>query len=253
MTQRGSAIPALTREEVAENRRSRRHPRRTQWDYLHLRRLVDDLARALGDLPGPRVSDVLDIWCGSRPYEDLLPEGARCTGLDIDDHYGVADVVSTEFLPFDDASFDLVTCIEAFHYVEDPAGAASEIARVLRPDGLALVTVPHVYDYEPTTYERRYTAPELERVFRDWRDLRVVENGGRAVVWSAVTARLVQRAARARERTGKRRLQPVFAAAYAAINSAGAALERFERRHEPDPMTLPMNLLLVARRPATTG
>jgi SAM-dependent methyltransferase len=112
-------VPAPRREPFSaaaleEIRRSRRHPRRTDYLYIHLRYLVDDLARTLATV---RARDVLDVYCGARPYEDLLPEGARCIGLDVDQAYSSADVVSDRFLPFEDGSFDLVLCAQAFYFV----------------------------------------------------------------------------------------------------------------------------------------
>lgn len=41
-----------------------------------------------------------------------------------------------ENLPFDDASFDLVTCRIAFHHFPNPRQALTEFARVLKPGGL---------------------------------------------------------------------------------------------------------------------
>jgi ubiquinone/menaquinone biosynthesis C-methylase UbiE len=41
-----------------------------------------------------------------------------------------------ELLPFEDASFDLVTCRLAFHHFPNPRRAVREFARVLRPGGL---------------------------------------------------------------------------------------------------------------------
>ncbi|WP_460369490.1 class I SAM-dependent methyltransferase, partial [Actinocorallia lasiicapitis] len=38
-------------------------------------------------------------------------------------------------LPFDDASFDLVTSFNGLHVLPDPAAAVAEFARVLRPGG----------------------------------------------------------------------------------------------------------------------
>jgi hypothetical protein len=66
----------LSAQEVADDRDSRRFPRPTQFDYLHLRYLIDSLGTAFNEAPGP-VRDVLDIFCGARPYDDLLPPGAR--------------------------------------------------------------------------------------------------------------------------------------------------------------------------------
>lgn len=43
-------------------------------------------------------------------------------------------------LPFPDDTFDVVACLEALEFMPDPAGTVAELARVLRPDGLLVVT-----------------------------------------------------------------------------------------------------------------
>ncbi len=43
-------------------------------------------------------------------------------------------------LPYADASFDLVLCVEVFRYLPDIGPCTPEIARVLKPGGVALVT-----------------------------------------------------------------------------------------------------------------
>lgn len=45
-----------------------------------------------------------------------------------------------ERLPFDDGTFDVVTCLEALEFMERPEAAIAECVRVLRPDGLLLLT-----------------------------------------------------------------------------------------------------------------
>lgn len=45
-------------------------------------------------------------------------------------------LADAENLPFDDQSFDLVTCRLAFHHFPNPRQALAEIARVLKPGGL---------------------------------------------------------------------------------------------------------------------
>ncbi len=52
----------------------------------------------------------------------------------VDWHLGDA-----ERLPFDDATFDIVTCRFAFHHFERPEGVLREMARVTRPGGCVLV------------------------------------------------------------------------------------------------------------------
>jgi SAM-dependent methyltransferase len=234
--------------ELRKHRRSRRHPRPTQFDYLHLRYLVRDLAAVL-----ERMDDgvnVLDIYCGSRPYEDLLPKGSRGIGLDIDDRYGLADVVSDEFLPFPDESFDLVMCTEAFQYVPDPAQGVAEIKRVLRPGGRVIITVSLVWQYDRTILEHRYTGPELAALFADWDGVEVVENGGYAVAWATLTGRILNMLQRAAERSAVRRvLSPGFSFMYLLINGVAIWLGRLERRHFRGKYTLPMNLRVTACRP----
>jgi SAM-dependent methyltransferase len=230
-------------------RESRRHPRWTQFDYLHVRYLIAALSRAFRDVRTP-VRDVLDIYCGTRPYDDLLPAGSRSVGMDISNFAGVADVVTTEFLPFDDESFDLVMCIEAFYYVPDLAEAVAEIARVLRPDGTAVITVSLPWEYDRGALERRYTGPQLLELFRDWREPSVVENGGFAVSWATLTGRIVYGVEEHAPRAVRTALRPFFAGAYLLINAIGACLDWVERRRPPETHVLPMNLMLTARRPA---
>jgi len=232
-------------------RRTRRWPRGTQFDYVHMRRLVDDLSAALARV-GANAHEVLDVYCGARPYDDLLPSGAAITGLDVPGNpYGVADVETDEFLPFEDESFDLVMCIEAFHYVADPARGVAEIARVLRPGGHAVVAVPFVWEYDRTILEHRYTGPELAALFAGWDDVTVVENGGRAVSWATLTGSLAGMIQwNLPDRRGLRLgLRPVFAGFYLLVNGVGLMLDRVERRSARSAATLPMNLLLTARRP----
>ena len=172
------------------------------------------------------------------------------TGLDIDDRHGVADVVTDEFLPFADASFDVVLCVEAFHYVEDPARGVEELRRVLRPGGIAIVSVPLVWEYDPTILEHRYTGPELVALFAGWQDVTVVADGERAVAWATLTGRMLN-LAEERLATGRAgaAVRGLFGAAYLVLNGVGALAERGERRLARGATTLPMNLLLTARRP----
>jgi SAM-dependent methyltransferase len=231
-------------------RYTRRHPRPWQFDYLHLRRLLDDLRPALARLAEPG-GVVLDVFCGSRPYDDLVAPGVRVVGLDIDDRDGVADIVTTEFLPCPDGRYDGVACIEAFHYVTDPAHGVRELRRVVKPGGRVVVAVPLVWEYDRHIVEHRYTSGSLRQLFDGWDDVVVVENGGRAVAWTLLTGTLL----RAWEEELGRRLpravvRASFALAYVGLNGVGAVLDAIEQRHGHPRHVLAPNIMLTARRPA---
>jgi SAM-dependent methyltransferase len=231
-------------------RRTRRRPSPLQHDYLHLRRLLDDLVEVLGalNLDG---AEVLDLFCGARPYEDLLGRAAGVTGLDVADDYGVADVVTGDFLPFEDGRFDLVLCTQAFYFLPDAAAAAAEIRRVLRPGGSVVITVPHVQEYDRRAIEHRFTGPQLAALFSGWEDVRVMESGNRAVAWTTVTGRMLLDLERAISSTpiGRRAIAVGAPLAHLALNGLGLALERLDRRLAKPGHALPCNLLLWARAP----
>lgn len=47
-------------------------------------------------------------------------------------------------LPFDDASFDLITCVEGIEHVVDRHRTLRELRRVLKPGGVMLITTPNL-------------------------------------------------------------------------------------------------------------
>jgi len=125
----------------------------TYWWYAGLRALVVAHARrALAGTPRPRV---LDAGCGTGGAMRALAaalEEATLVGIDasptaaaVTRERNVGGVVraSVEALPFADAAFDLVTCLDVL-YIRgvDDRRALDECRRVLRPGGVVVVNVP---------------------------------------------------------------------------------------------------------------
>jgi len=96
---------------------------------------------------------VLDLGCaGGFMAEAMAVRGARVTGIDpaaaaIDAarHHARGaglrigyDVGVGEALPYDDADFDAVVCVDVLEHVTDLHKVLSEVARVLRPGGMFL-------------------------------------------------------------------------------------------------------------------
>lgn len=75
-------------------------------------------------------------------------------------------VASITELPFPDASFDAVVSADVVCQVENPAVAAREFFRVLRPGGLVVINVPAYmwmwsYHDDSCQTKHRYTRPEI--------------------------------------------------------------------------------------------
>jgi ubiquinone/menaquinone biosynthesis C-methylase UbiE len=51
-------------------------------------------------------------------------------------------------LPYEDESFDHIACIEGLEHIENPANAIREFARLLKPQGQLLVSVPNIMNIE---------------------------------------------------------------------------------------------------------
>lgn len=110
------------------------------------------------------LGSVLDLGCGSArvlPHFAALAPGARCAGVDVDGaaigwargHHPEIDWRASRFqppLPFEDRSFELVYSISVFSHLDERQSDAwlAEVARVLSPGGIALLTVHGAYAFE---------------------------------------------------------------------------------------------------------
>ena len=73
---------------------------------------------------------------------DLYPQIFRLTRVEI-----TAGDLSHK-LPYPDAAFDYVACVEGLEHVENPHQAVREFARVVRTGGHLVVTVPNILNIE---------------------------------------------------------------------------------------------------------
>jgi SAM-dependent methyltransferase len=123
---------------------------RTHWWFRGRRRLlVSFLARVGGARAG--ALRILDYGCGTGGNTTSYGQFGSVTGVEPDPHavrlaqgrggasYCRADGVR---LPFRNGTFDVVIASDVLEHIEDDSGAMAEIARVLRPGGSIIISVP---------------------------------------------------------------------------------------------------------------
>jgi SAM-dependent methyltransferase len=114
---------------------------------------------------------VLDVGCGQKPYRRLFVCD-EYVGLEPDSEGNRSEKKADVFydgdeFPFDDHSFDTVVTFQVFEHVFNPDRFLHEIARVVKPGGMLLLTVPFVWDEheQPIDYAR-YSSFGLSHLVR---------------------------------------------------------------------------------------
>ena len=151
------------------------------WWFVGRRKIIEKFVatacREIGKLK-PRI---LDVGCGTGANLQMLGEHGEAEGVDISNEAlefcrarGLAKVKqgAAESLPFENASFDLVTALDVVEHLDDDVAGLKEMRRVLRPRGRALLFVPAfmflwgVQD-DVSHHRRRYTAGEIANRIRE--------------------------------------------------------------------------------------
>jgi SAM-dependent methyltransferase len=99
---------------------------------------------------------------------DFFP-GKSYTGIDIRPGPGVDQVASVEAMPFADATFGTVIAMSTFEHVRKFWRGFDEVRRVLRPDGVLLVSCPfnvRIHNH-PSDYWR-FTPEAMEVLLEDY-------------------------------------------------------------------------------------
>jgi len=149
----------------------------SHWWFVGRRRIIESfLARICKTLPCDR-PQILDVGCGTGANLEMLAKFGVAEGVDVSAEAlafcrerGLKNVRlgKAEQLPYEDNSFDLVTALDVVEHLDDDVAGLSEVRRVLRPGGRALLFVPAfmflwgVQD-DISHHRRRYTIGNLRQ------------------------------------------------------------------------------------------
>ena len=146
----------------------------SHWWHIGRRRIIASFVRDICAQVTDRTPRILDVGCGTGGNLKLLSQFGNAEGVDIS-----ADALAfcrerglevkagaAEDLPYEDATFDLVTALDVVEHLDDDVAGLREMRRVLRPGGRLLIFVPAfmwlwgVQD-DISHHRRRYRLPEL--------------------------------------------------------------------------------------------
>jgi SAM-dependent methyltransferase len=146
------------------------------WWFRGRRRILE--AALHRQLSGHRSRSIASVGCG--PPEGIAwladfagPDG-RVVGLDAEPARGCSSVEyvvgKLEAAPVRARSFDVVLALDVLEHLDDDAAGLAEGARMLKPDGLLLVTVPALPSLWGSQdivshHRRRYTRDSLYQTF----------------------------------------------------------------------------------------
>lgn len=96
----------------------------------------------------PAGAAVLDIGCRDGGLRRYLPRDVRYQGIEIAPEFAGPNILIQDIssgLPFPDAAFDFAFMIEVMEHVPNPYQTFSEIHRVLKADGVLVLSVPNPF------------------------------------------------------------------------------------------------------------
>lgn len=111
-----------------------------------------------------------DVGCGDVPfyfmYKDLVKENICIDWQEFNDRPSFLDYtvdLNKDKIPLESQSVDTVLCTDVLEHISNPDSLFSEMARILRPKGKLILTVPFMYWIHAAPHDHhRYTKFKLQ-------------------------------------------------------------------------------------------
>ena len=123
--------------------------------------LVRNFIAKSGKLVSPHTGDMcLDVGAGTAPYRAEIEKYwgiVNYAAMDVAPSDSTSIVASADNIPLHSDSVDLVVCFDVLQHLQNYGKSLDEMARVLRPGGVIILSVPFVYSECDMHDFRRWT------------------------------------------------------------------------------------------------
>jgi SAM-dependent methyltransferase len=143
---------------------------------------------------------LLDVGCGDKPYEAWfrpyvrgyfgIEHASTFAATSAGGRRGPDVVYGGGRLPFRDGSFDTVLSVQVLEHTPQPQLLIDEMARVLAPDGLLILTAPFQFRLHEQPYDFFRYSPHGLRTLCAAAGLEVVETMAQGSLWTVLGQKL---------------------------------------------------------------
>ena len=143
---------------------------------------------------------LLDVGCGNKPYEAWfrpfvsayigVEHGATFARTEAGSHAGPDVIYGGPRLPFRDGAFDTVLSVQVLEHTPRPAALVAEMARVLAPDGVLILTAPFQFRLHEQPHDYFRYSPYVLGQLCDDAGLEVFETLAQGSLWTVVGHKL---------------------------------------------------------------
>ena len=212
-----------------------------------------------GQFGGKSGIKALDVGCGSGAVMEFLDSrGYETYGIDMSEvaiafckerglraEYGTADKIRSP-----DATFDAVFALDVLEHIEDDGKAVAEIARVLKPGGVFIATVPahqFLFSYHDRLlhHKRRYGKTELIALIQTQFSIESISWIHASILFPVIASRLAKKALRVSSKTSD--VKPI----HPLLNKIGSMVYAVELAWFRAFKRLPfgLSLMVIAQKP----
>jgi UDP-N-acetylmuramyl pentapeptide phosphotransferase/UDP-N-acetylglucosamine-1-phosphate transferase/SAM-dependent methyltransferase len=186
--------------------------------------------KAMIDVSSRARGVMVDLGCGGRPYERIFRDRVdRYLGVDLDPNRysgGDIDVVSdSEMVPIGTETVDTVLSNQVLEHLREPGDAVREMARILKPGGVAIITAPHIWGVHEEPHDYYRFTPFGLRHLAERAGLKVESVQAMAGYWVTTGARKCYYL----ERFDRWPLKPAIKLAYYLIQAKALVLDHVHR------------------------